>query len=435
MKKIAVQLCLILCGILTAYSQEITADTVAPEKTITNQAAILKLVTRFGAPFMPERNVMFSLSGALSANSNSVPSAFSNTFLFPKFIDEGLKQEAFSKLKPMNRFGAEYSTEGAVSFHPDSTWKAGGQFIRISFAQKQLYALGFSEDLFRVVFGGNAAYADRRANFDNSSFYGISYQTLKAGFFKNVNKITLGVSLGIARGLSHTNLRVKSGNLYTDAAGEYLDVAFNGSYLESGIVSNQLHVTPSYGGLMDLLFVVRPGKNWNLFAEVKDFGFINWNESTSLLSRDTAFRFTGVQVNDLFDFGDSSIVFGDTLLKKIKGDEVTGVSMRALPATFRLSATKIINNWWRAGVSAQYRNIPSYTMQYELSLKRVLMSGMAFGINCYYGGFGKFNTGLEATLLNNGRHYLMLGTMFNEGLISAKKAAGSGFMLRYSYNL
>ena len=433
MKKLSGPLLIFSLGISPVFSQVISADTISPAAA--NETVSDASTSRLYAPLFPQKKVLFSVAGELSSNSNAVPSAFSNAFLFPKFIDESLKQEAFGKLEPTNRFGAEYSTQGEFSFYPDSTWKAGSQFIRISFAQKQLFALQFSEDLFHVVFGGNADYADRTANFDNFSYYGISYQTLKAGFFKNIKTLTLGVSLGIARGLSHTDLRAKSASLYTEPAGQYLDVAFSGTYLESGIVNNQLHLTPSYGGLVDLYFVVKPGKGWNFIAEVQDLGFINWNERTSLSAKDTAFRFTGIQVEDLFHPGDSSIVLSDTLLSSLKGDEVTGVSMQALPATFRLSADRVIYGSWKAGVSAQYRYIPGYTVQYGLSLSKHFLNGMAVGVNAYYGGFGNLRTALQVTLLNNDRHYLTLGTMYNEGFINSKKAAGNGFMLRYSYSL
>lgn len=390
--------------------------------------------------FLPGRKANLELYAKGSSNSNSVPSSFSNAFVNPKFIDNDLKSKAYDRLNGMGRFGLELDFGVEANFYPDSTWLQNQQSITISAGRQLAYGAEFTEDLLRTVFSGNAAYADQTANFDNSKLFAIGYQYFKMGYRKHLAKNRMGffTNFGFARGLNHSDIQLKSGSLYTEPSGQWLDLDWNGSYFTSTRSSNRLGESPSNGYLMDLGFYKFLDKQyrWKLSASVKDLGFITWNAQSDNFKRDTSFRFTGLQFYDILNYDDTTLVVGDSLLNRLRGAEEKASEMKLLPFEIQAQLRYLVDPLsgrllLTAGV--RYRRIPGMKVEYSLKGNYRLSRSKPLYLNLGFtvGGFGNFNTnvGLEYKHI---QHRLQLGTMNNEGFISSKSLSGNGIYFSYT---
>jgi hypothetical protein len=389
--------------------------------------------------FLPWNKVNVELYAKGSSNSNAIPSSFSNAFVNPKFIDNDLKSKAYDRLNGMGRFGLEIDYGVEALFFPDSTWNDNQQALSISAGRQLVYGAEFTEDLLRTVFSGNAAYADQTASFDNSKLYAIGYQYFKIGYRKNLYKERLGffTNFGFARGLNHTDIQLNSGSLYTEPSGQWLDLAWDGSYFTSTRSSNRLGESPSNGYLMDLGFHKYLDKKylWKLSASVKDLGFITWNAQSDNFKRDTSFRFTGLQFYDVLNYDDTTLVVGDSLLNRLRGAEEKASEMKLLP--FQLQAELRYLADPKTGrllltAGARYRRIPGMRVEYSLKSNYRFVNGKPFYLNFgfSYGGFGGLNSNLGFEYKHK-RHRLQIGTMYNEGFITSKALSGNGFYFSY----
>ncbi len=237
--------------------------------------------------------------------------------------------------------------------------------------------------------------------------------------------------------MNHTDIQLNSGSLYTEPSGQWLDLAWDGSYFTSTRSSNRLGENPSNGYLMDLGFHKYLDKKyiWKLSASVKDLGFITWNAQSDNFKRDTSFRFTGLQFYDVLNYDDTTLVVGDSLLNRLRGAEEKASEMKLLP--FQLQAELRFFADPKTGrllltAGARYRRIPGMRVEYSMRGNYRFVNSKPFYLNFgfSYGGFGGLNSNLGFEYKHK-RHRLQIGTMYNEGFISPKSLSGNGIYFSY----
>ena len=375
-----------------------------------------------------------------SYNSNTIPAAFSNAFIFPKYIDEALKNKAIERLNDKNnRFGTELSYGIETSIYPDSSWKADKQSLSLGYKSNFAAAGRFSADLFQLVFNGNTQFLGKNADLSETALYLINYRSLFANFNKIHNRFGYSVGMAVYQGVSHVNINLPTAGLYTDTAAAFLDLNWKGSYLQSGAATNTWNNSPSLGFGLNLAGVLYLRGKYQISAEVQDFGFVQWNAQTELFKRDTAFRFTGLQFNDVWTYSDTNLVLGDSLVRRLRGREQRGSEMTMLPYTLRLGFSYSNGKASKMNLrfDLMYRNLPgmkplaSVEWSRQISHKIPNLKIIA-GLN--YGGFGGLRSYAAISYWAK-HHFLKLGTVYNEGLIMPSRFSGGGIMLHYALML
>jgi hypothetical protein len=383
---------------------------------------------------LPKHILKFSLESEAYSNSTAIPASFSNSFLFPRFIDETLKNNAIKKLDSKNRFGAFFQTKIGVMFYPDSTWKEQQQAFEISYKNQNIIGSEFSSDFFKLVFNGNAQFAGQTANLSETHFSILNFESINLGFLKSFNSSGFSLQFGLVRGKSYTDLNLKNGGLYTAADGSQLNVDFSGNFEQSSRFSNQFNANPSMGAAFGFEYNLQLRRGFNLDIKAEDIGFVNWNEKTDLISRDTTFIFNGINVNDIINTNKDLAFLGDSLVNKLRGPIVKSSSMVALPAFFQTRISKYFTNKWILSLTLNYRYFTGYSLLKKLEIGKRLNKDRYILLSLAEGGFGNFQTGIQLVLINNTRHFLKIGTTANEGFIS-KKLSGNGMMIQYSMQL
>ena len=196
---------------------------------------------------LPKFNLKFTLESEAFSNSTAIPASFSNSFLFPRFIDETLKNNAINRLNSKNRFGAFFQSKIGVIFYPDSTWNAQQKAIEIYYKNQNIIGSHFSSDFFKLIFNGNAQFAGQTADVSNSRFSILNFESFNIGFIKTFKSSGMSVNVGLVRGRTYTDLNIKNGGIFTALNGSQINVDFNGSFEQSSRFSNVFKATPSMG--------------------------------------------------------------------------------------------------------------------------------------------------------------------------------------------
>ena len=436
MKQAIRLLCFILAMQQLSGQNKINPDSITPSLISIDYVSLEMMQKRFELPYTFDSNGMVRTHFHAFTQSNSLPTQFSNAFVFPQFIDESRKANAYNTLKPENRFGSELSLEVLASFSPDSIWKSQGLQLRIGFEQQRFIASQYSSDLFHLLFSGNASFAGKTADLKNTDFTSIAYRTFKVGMMQRNKNSMFSLDFGLVQGQSFTQFKIDEAQLFTQEAGSYLDLTWKGNYYKSERESNKMRNQPSLGASISLEARQSYRGKWMFHELVKDLGFVNWNESTKHVQGDTSIRFSGIQFNDILNFDSyASINIGDTLLNKVRKDQIESKYLVSLPTLFRMEAFRLMPRKFTLGAAIQYRYIVGYKPLASIEIGKTFSRFRAVKIGFLLGGYGSFQTNITFVLINNIDHCLSLGTCFNEGLLSPKKLAGAGFQLNYQIRL
>ena len=403
---------------------------IIPHTTLEN------LMKQSDEPLVFYNGSALKINASVFTQSTAIPAEFSNAFIFPSFISEEKKTAAYDRLQQDNRFGAELQASAMVTFALDSIWKAERKHLRIGYSQQSIFAADFSKDLFHLIFSGNASYAGKEADLNNSRYTSMGYQSFTVGFMQRNDYSMFAVDLGVVRGINYTQIELQQASVFTQAEGNYLDLNWNGSYHQTGRVSNQWKNQPSMGASIHLEARQSFKGKWILHEQIQDLGFIHWNASSTEVKADTAFRFTGLQFFDILNLDkNATLSVGDSLLDKLRGPDITTSHMIALPTLFRLELTRILPKRFTAGISVQYRMIHSYMPLTALNLSKGFGNARSIHLSLKYGGYGEFQTSMRAVVFNMKSHSLSIGTYFNEGFLSPQKLSGTGIQIQYQHHL
>jgi hypothetical protein len=406
------------------------------------ERVIIRLLRNPQALFLPDSRTNLEFSGGVLVNSNAVTSAFSNAFINPIFIDESLKETTYRRLETNNRFGLELEYGASLSFFPDSSWRANKHAIRVQYKQGEVFAAAFTNDVFRLFFGGNAAFADKTAALGPSAFYNLRSRSIYIDYLKVAKGMSFSFGLAVVQGNNLIDTRINEGSLYTSSDGSFLDLQWKGKAMlsNSNGVGESKSLSPGFATRVSIGRMFGRTKRWHLQLKAEDVGFINWNSGTTLINADTSVRFTGLQFNDLFNTEWGTVRPADSLRRIFTGRTISGNEMAALPwlVNTTLSYSGGNNANYMFLLDARYRKLPGMkpllTAQFHKNLFEHLSTRLTGNIGFTVGGFGKLNSQLGLNWWGNQQN-IRVDFIAMEGLMAPQKLSGTGIMLNYCLKL
>jgi hypothetical protein len=386
--------------------------------------------------FSGRKNI--SLETEYYFGSNAITSKFFTYYYLNRYIDNGLKTDVSERLDETgNRFGSEFKTSLRFTYKTKTT-KNFNTLYYAGICNRNFIDALFTRDAFELYFRGNSAYRGRTARFDDFKLRIHQYQKITWGLMNiatgDSSKVSFGYSGSFLVGQFMKDVSI-SGNLFTAQNGEYLDVNASGNLHASDSAHTKLTSLNGMGASVDFYFHYRMNDDCYLNFSVNDFGFMNWNNNTSLVSVDTSFHFEGVEVNDLFDFSDS--VFTSSSL------------------TDSAQAMQFLNHRSRQNYSQVLPVHATVDFVYHLSEEKIfftlhdeMMTGKAFrnlaaigmgwkGKNAVvsaelsYGGYGNLNAGLTASFLVLKNYSLTIGSHAVNGYIAPAVSTAQGVFVMF----
>jgi len=372
--------------------------------------------------FSGRKNI--SLNSEYYFGSNAITNKFFNYNYLNRFIDNELKTDVSERLNATgNRLGAGFNTSLLFTYKTKEV--AGTKTLFFAgISNRNFSEWIFNRDLFELFFRGNRAYEGKTADVSDSRFRLYQYQKLTWGMFSintgDTAKVSFGYSGSLLIGQMLRDIKL-NGKLFTAANGEYLDVAASGNMHASDSAHTSLASVNGFGVSADFFFHYKISRDCYLNFSVSDFGFMNWNNNTSLVSVDTNFHFEGVEVDDLFNFSDS--VLSDAMLTDSAQTEQFLTNRKKQSYSIVLPVHATVELFYEIKEEKIFFTLRDEIMSGE-AFNNLAAIGMGWkgkkvvvSAEVSYGGYGNLNAGITASFLIKKEYSLTIGSHAVNGFI------------------
>jgi hypothetical protein len=255
-----------------------------------------------------------TFSGEYYFASTALTNRIAGDYFLHRFITNETKNTVSSSLQSTNRYFAGFNGTFEYLYRPDSCR------LNYIFTLQHHYFTDsqFSDDLFELYFRGNKGFSGATATLDASNFRSLLYY--QAGFGVSGSSLS-GQTNWYAIGsllLGHDVLDIQTDKtrLYTSPDGEFIDADLDLMFRQSDSTANNPGAVNGTGFGMTAGFATHIGWKTALHVGVRNLGFIHFFDRSSVVRSDTSLRFEGIEVSDLFNFGDSvsSTVINDSAI-------------------------------------------------------------------------------------------------------------------------
>lgn len=369
----------------------------------------------------PSAKGYIQFAGDFYVNSNAISNQFLGDLIYKRaFIDEGNKNDASDRLKKNNRLGAD----GYLGVQ--GVYQAKKLRYTFGVGQRVVASAKFSDDLFELMFRGNAQYAGQSVDLSKTAITYFDYKNIYLGIQKKLkgDKITVGASAAFLLGGNYQQFTMKSTSLFTEQTGDYIDLNGDLSYHRGGTDSTRKNY--GKGASINLFFSVNHKKNVLSF-EVRDLGVMAWT-GIKTYTGDSTYRYGGLLINELLA-PDASLVSSvklDSIASLVGINRATENITMFLPTVFHLNYVLSPNKRFSRTVGVRYMLIPGYIPKIYLRETDFLGKGFTLVNTFSYGGFGRldYELGLMKKL---GQGLLISTNLFAfEYLVLPGRSSGHG---------
>lgn len=327
--------------------------------------------------------IEFSSHQALE--SNHVTRSFFSGFYAGNYLDSALKWDAIGQLHDKNAFGYFSNNTLRITFENEKRLRP-----LVSFSKQNLLAIGFTEELFQLIFTGNSHLTGTPVSMSPGFIQQYSYFSIEAGMDFSVNdRLRVYASGGPAVLNGLTQADFSSSSFFTSSNADSIAFQLSGDYLRSGGFA----WSPGQGFLFSA-GVKHSGEHFAWEIQLADMGLFFLNKKTISSGRDTLLTFTGLDVLDITDVS-SSI---DNELNEF--EEALTLSGDTASTTWSPPVRIAFASRYQTGRFFLDINVIHYTTKgfvpYSLlNASYNIYKGLWAGIPLKYGGFGSFNAGLS----------------------------------------
>ncbi|HBG70361.1 MAG: hypothetical protein A2W93_15765 [Bacteroidetes bacterium GWF2_43_63] len=324
------------------------------------------------------------ISSDNALGSKTLLTEFFGKFYFGKYIDSTTKWDELNFLDTDNHLG--FFSNNRIEVRLPSKKKYS---FYIAGSHQSLFAIGFSKELFQLVFTGNNSLVGQQVIADPATMDKYNFSTLSGGIVYKINDdMKIHAAVGPVAMYSCAGFDFSGSDFFTSQAADSLALNLNGDYMRAGGptfvkgvgFSSELGIEGSNGGF-----------EWSVSAA--NIGRVWLNKNTINSHRDTLMYFTGVEVSDLSNF--SAVV--DQELENfeqgfsLKGD--TANSAISLPLLITGECSKETGKL-RTDLNVLYYNLPGFFPYMQLRPSWPISTGFRISLPMKYGGYSSFNAGL-----------------------------------------
>jgi hypothetical protein len=389
--------------------------------------------------YMPFSKFNSGFDGSYILNSSAITTQLGNNIISGAYIGNEIKDRVFNNFDeiPAN-IGGDVQIGAHFVVSPDSLFKRRG----ISWFGAINHRIHFNGLIPRDAFGlaafGNARYEGQSATISGLEANYLNYQQLQAGLM--FNKGNSGVGLSFLKGQQMQRLEVPISSVFTANDGEFIEMNLLLNASQTDRERRNFHHFNGVGASFDAFtYINLPGKDnlgHRLLIEVKDLGFIHWNNRTTNYTIDSTYRFDGFAIENLFTLSDSILgpnLSDSTILSNASSSNKSLTSF--LPAFFHLADVYQVNEDLKLMGGLMYRIAANYNMYYYLRAFYQINPNMEISSRLAWGGYGLLSAGTALKLRIKQKYEVTLGTENLEGWILPKYSRGSsafiGFQRRF----
>tara|TARA_B110000240_G_C13509219_1_gene458176 strand:- start:289 stop:1518 length:1230 start_codon:yes stop_codon:yes gene_type:complete len=276
--------------------------------------SFILLVTFLFLAELNAQNSQLQFNSNINIQSNGLNSNILNTFLFGGFINQELKD------KWINSSNINNIVNGEIKNEINYNIKFIKSDLTLSILDRNHININLRQDMLKLILNGNSQYQEQLLEFDNSSLRATRYQQFKIAYtvFLKKNEINFGASY--LRGNHNISLLINKGTLYTDLNGQNIDLNYDIQGFSTDTSTYNIFNNNGHGIAIDIAIKFNINKSKiNLY--IKDLGFIKWNNSSINTLLDSSYIYSGIFIEDLYNFNDSLINIEDNLNYEINQNQ------------------------------------------------------------------------------------------------------------------
>lgn len=291
---------------------------------------------------------------SIESNASFVSKGVNNGFLLPFATSDQLEREVIDtqigELQDVNTIGGDYDIGLSSKLKLN---ERASVILRLS--DRWHLNTAFPNEAFQLGFMGNKAFAGDTASLGEAALYTLRFQEMGVGFQRHASPVLSYYGMvSLLKGEQMQELDLERGWLYTSEIGDTLVASGRGRFHQSDTGEFGLDAINGWGASVQLgVSVLLQGKEsqWRLDAFVKDFGWINWNNSSFNYETDTVVRWIGVSIDNFETLGDSSLngFDQDSLFEDFLGPLSRGNHLTFLPGWVQLQVTQEREKGWING--------------------------------------------------------------------------------------
>jgi hypothetical protein len=288
--------------------------------------------------------------------------------------------------------------------------------------QNQQVQLNANTDAMSIVFKGNTGPV--RYKFENCNFYIASTNKLGGGVFIHEDKKSkpYNLSFGVfaIQVQNYGNIETKSGNYYEGNEDSFLiGVNYNAAFAGDNKLSGD-----GLGLGAEIMFNQKLTSKTNWGFSLENFGFANFNNSTTTYSGKGEYMFDGVYIADVGRLNESDYFenqldsFTKPLINKAENEDK---AIFLAPISRLYFVTHLKSGYYQISLRHRgTRSIPIAELRYFNFIHRSLLLGVSVGtVGNYY-----LNTDINWSIKS--RLFLQLGIAHLESILLPKKLGGLG---------
>ena len=371
-------------------------------------------------------------SGHASLNSSCLNTEFMSPYLQGGFISDDKKLRTLDRFQSNNRFGADLSWQILYGLIPNKGFlrkKNLGWYFHLG--SNTIVGAQFTDDFGKLALFGNVPWLGDTLRLSPLGYRSLTWQELGFGLFRNYTSSFLKWNWFLSAQYVSPNefsfINLNKGELYTALDGANVNLSGDFVYRSSD-PHRSFYLNPRGAGFSLHGGLGLQARHWGAQVEVRDWGWVGWNIGSRILSLDTAFHFEGVyiphilKVDTLF-FSNLVDSLSRTLIPQFR---YSRFGMK-LPALFSLKIWAYVPGNHLA-LTAQIRYRASFFQIPEFSLGLIVQPHPVVAINFSgrYGGWGRWNGGLEVGFKLNHGWRLGMGTASLDAMIIPHINAGLG---------
>ena len=364
--------------------------------------------------------------------------AFLITYYSSGFIDEDLKAENQSRLNGENN-PLGLSSDFVLQYRNLPGLLLGWSSLGFSFAVEwhTVNEMLFTDDFYSLMFNGTKQFAGQdAANLHNVSNNNLNYYQLKGGLFntEELRGLEYGFQVAINFGNQYSRFNSNNATLYVDSLGKYIDLNGEFLYHSTEITGNNFTKIQGYGASIDLFFQKEVIYNYKFRVDIKNLGYIYWNDNTQIYDKEENIHFEGIEVDNIFnsstDFSGNTVL--DSLADYIDENSYYKKLNLYTPADISVFYSRYFSKYISAFGFFNYRihSLSDFYLMFGADYH--FNSNMSLGGNINYGAYSKFNVGFNFQVKIKPNFAIELQSRYITGLIG-HSFSGIGVFVQLNY--
>ncbi len=336
------------------------------------------------------------LSGTYSINSTALTASFYQGLYSGKYLDATIKDPVGKRISASNLFGVD--AEAKALYYGSQVFAQWGVYAGLSYN----IDLGaqFTGDLYRLIFEGNANYADKIADLSGVQVKYLESQSIHLGVYRSLPTSASTLSRSIQCGLNFVqgsnwyDIKIDKGSVFTEANGAYLDITMKGNMYQADTLKSFNGV----GAGLNFSYKVEKKNGRQFLIEASNVGVMQWSKNTLHNYVDTTFHFDGFQINNIFAIQDSTFsnINANTVTDNLKSENKA--QLMVLPFTVHANYLHPLNNKMYLTVDLNYKYWSTYIPKLILSYGYKFTNSISAEVIAGYGGYGQLHAGVNAKI-------------------------------------